>query len=179
MTKITAYIGITLIIIGVLGLGISKLSHLFQKKQPLTPTPSVISKSTPTPQQAVEKSASFVIFTNGTLRIFTAPMYHNLSTDVYIQVENPNIIQVKKEGITWDDFFKTLPIKLDQECLTTGTKQTFCTGENGTLKFYLNGEKTDDALTKEIKQGDKLLVSFGPTDDPQIKNQLTQIPDAN
>ncbi len=176
MTKITAYIGIALIIIGVLGLGFSKLSQTFQNKQILTPTPSTISQKTPQPEKPTEHLASFAIFTNGTFRIFTASMYHNLSPDVFIQKDNPNIVYVKKDGLTWDDFFKTLPMKLDQTCLTTGTKQTFCTGQNGTLKFYLNGEKTDDALQKEIKQGDKLLVSFGPIDDPQVKTQLTQIP---
>ena len=59
--------------------------------------------------QIVNKKASFAIFTNGTFRLFTAAMYHNLSEDVFIQADNPNIVHVKKTGITWDVFFKTLP----------------------------------------------------------------------
>ncbi len=92
------------------------------------------------------EQASFVIFTNGTFRIFTAAMYHNLSDDVFIQADNPNIIHIKKEGVTWNDFFSTLPFKLTSDCLTTGTKQTFCTGSNGSLKFYLNNERKKSML---------------------------------
>ena len=131
--------------------------------------------SSPTPQ-AVNKQASFSIFTNGIFRVFTAAMYHNLSDDVYIEASNPNIIKIKKDGITWDDFFKTLPFKLTKDCLTTGTKETFCTGSKGTLKFYLNVEKNENALNQKIKDGDKLLVTFGNESEIVIKEQLDQIP---
>lgn len=120
--------------------------------------------------------ASFAIFTNGTFRIFTASMYHNLSQDAYIEAGNPNIVHVKKTGTTWNDFFSTLPFKLTSECLTTGTKETFCTGNRGTLKFYINGEQKNNVLNQEIKEGDKLLVTFGTESDAQIKKQIDRIP---
>ncbi|MEO6508334.1 MAG: hypothetical protein ABIO02_00110 [Patescibacteria group bacterium] len=124
----------------------------------------------------VDMQASFVIFTNGTFRVFTAPMYHNLSPDVYIAADNPNIIKVKKVNITWNDFFKTLPFKLTSECLTTGTKETFCTGTQGTLKFYLNGKRNNNALDQEIKMGDRLLVTYGNESDIAIKQQINKVP---
>ncbi|MBI4097241.1 MAG: hypothetical protein HY428_02380 [Candidatus Levybacteria bacterium] len=126
--------------------------------------------------QTVNKQASFAIFTNGIFRIFTASMYHNLSDDVYIEASNSNIVKVKKAKITWDDFFKTLPFTLAKDCLTTGTRETFCTGSKGALKFYLNGEKNENALNQEIKDGDKLLVTFGNESEIVIKEQLDQIP---
>lgn len=131
--------------------------------------------STPT-TQPVDEQAAFAIFTNGTFRIFTAAMYHNLSEDVFIQADNPNIIHVKKEGVTWNDFFSTLPFKLTSDCLTTGTKQTFCTGNSGSLKFYLNGEKNESVLNQEIHSGDKLLVTFGNESEGVIKQQIAKIP---
>lgn len=119
---------------------------------------SQISSPTPTPFDA---RASFVIYTNGTLRIFTDPRYHNLSEDVYLEADDPGIVHVKKPDITWADFFETLPMKLTAECLATGTGQRFCTDENRKLKFYLNGELRPDALDETIQDGDELLVSFG------------------
>ncbi len=126
--------------------------------------------------QIVDKQASFAIFTNGTFRVFTAAMYHNLSPDVFIEVSNPNIIHIKKDGLTWNDFFSTLPFKLTHECLTTGTGQTFCTGSKGTLKFYINGEKSINALDQRINNKDKLLVSFGNESEIAIKKQFDRIP---
>ena len=122
--------------------------------------------------------ASFAIFTNGTFRIFTASMYHNLSEDVFIESSNPNVVNVKKAGISWGDFFETLPMELSSQCLTTGTGQTFCSNGTQTLKFYINGEFDSDALDREINEGDRLLVSYGNESDSQVTEQLQQIPTA-
>jgi len=132
-------------------------------------------KSSSVPQ-AVSKQASFVIFTNGTFRVFSAAMYHNLSDDIYIESNAPNIVKVKKAGITWNDFFSTLPFGLTHDCLTTGTKETFCTGGKGELKFYLNGERKESVLDQEIQNNDKLLVTFGNESEILIKKQIDQIP---
>jgi len=132
-------------------------------------------QSSPT-SQFVDKQASFAIFTNGTFRVFTAAMYHNQSPNVYIEESNPNIVKVRKAGVTWNDYFSTLPLTLTKDCLTTGTKETFCTGSKGTLKFYLNGERTENMLDQEIKNGDKLLVTFGIESEAIIKQQIDKMP---
>lgn len=123
-------------------------------------------------------NASFAIFTNGALRDFTNPRYHNQSKDVFIQSDNPNIIYVKKKGITWNDFFKTLPMQLSKDCLITGTGQKFCTNEDGSLKFYLNGQRDDNVLSKEIKNGDQALITYGNESEEEIKEQFQKIPKA-
>ena len=115
--------------------------------------PSPISQS-----QKTDIKASFSIVTGNITRSFSAEKYHNQSSDVYIENLDPTIVYVKKIGITWDDFFKTLPMKLTKDCLTTGDGETFCNGKNATLKFYLNDVETPDLLDQEIKDGDKALI---------------------
>jgi len=88
-------------------------------------------------------------------------MYHNLSQDVYITSDNPSIIHVKKAGITWADFFATLPMKLSKDCLVTGTKQTFCTGQEGSLRFYINDIENPEALDEIINEDNFLKVTYG------------------
>lgn len=126
--------------------------------------------------QEVDRQAAFAIFANGVFRVFTDPMYHNLSPDVYIESGSSNIIRVKKSGVTWNDFFRTLPLTLSQTCLITGTKEVFCTDHTKSLKFYLNGEYVSDALNREIQDADQLLVSFGPDIDSTIPQQIQRIP---
>ena len=137
------------------------------KQQPL---------STPSQVQSIDKQASFAIFTNGIFRVFTAAMYHNLSLDAYIEASNPNIIKIKKERLTWNDFFSTLPFKLTNDCLTTGTKETFCTSGDRTLQFYINGEKRERVLDLVIQDGDKLLITYGNESGEVIKKQTERIP---
>lgn len=82
----------------------------------------------------------------------------------------------KIEGITWEDFFKTLPFKLGKDCLITGTKQTFCTNNTHTLKFYINAKLDPEALERQLNDGDQLLISYGVKNDSEVENQLQLIP---
>lgn len=108
----------------------------------------------------VSFTATFEIYTKGTRRIFTDPRYHNLSPSVYITASEPSTVFVKKEGISWNDFFKTLPMQLTYDCLVTGTQQTFCTGEDGVLRFFINENENRSALDLKIEVGDNLKVTF-------------------
>jgi hypothetical protein len=164
----------------VASIGLLTLTWLFI----LSPSKSLTQpKTSPVPssqtQKTVEAKAAFAIFTNGTLRIFTAAMYHNQSSDVFIEAPNPNIINVKKQGLTWSDFFETLPMSLKKDCLVTGTKQTFCTNETARLRFFINGQEDPDALDRQIKDGNKLLVSYGNKTKEEINKELEQIPNPN
>lgn len=153
----------------VIGLALGTYFYTTSSTNEPTETPKAIEK--------VDYKASFVIFTNGTLRDFSDSKYHNQSKDVFITSENPNAIYIKKEGITWDDFFKTLPspMKLTKDCLITGTGQEFCTNNKASLKFYLNGKLDLNLLSKKIMDGDKALITFGSEDENEIKIQLKSL----
>lgn len=98
-----------------------------------------------------------------------------MSTEVYLEKDSPNTVFVKKKGATWDDFFKTLPMTLSKDCLVTGTKQSFCTDKQSSLKFYLNGARNDSLLEAEIKEGDRVLISFGKDNKEEIERQLKKL----
>ena len=137
------------------------ISAIIYLNKPQTPQ---ITSQTPTPtpfsEEKVNIKATFTIITGNITRNFKAEKYHNLSDDVYITADNPTLIHVKKAGITWDDFFKTLPMKLTKDCLTTGDGETFCDKKDGSLKFYLNDIEDNNLLDKEIKDDDKALIRF-------------------
>jgi len=123
-------------------------------------------------QPATPFTAQFLIYTNGTQRIFTATMYHRQSPAAYLTSENPSIIHVEQPNITWQVFFDTLPFSLDPTCLTTGTGQRFCSDESQRLSFFLNGAADPQALAKTIQPNDQLLITFGPNNDQHIEQQL-------
>lgn len=125
--------------------------------------PEKSAKPSPTPiihDQKVNIKASFMIITGTITRSFQAEKYHNQSPDVYLEKSDPAIVHVIKRGITWDDFFRTLPMKLTKDCLITGDGEMLCSGKNGSLKFYLNNVGSPNLLDQEIKDGDKALIKF-------------------
>lgn len=151
----------------------------FSKTQQTPSQPIQVSTTSPTNQpqiEAVDYKASFAIFTNGTFRIFTDSKYHRKSADVYIEPPDVNVIKIKKTGVTWSDFFSSLPMKLTKGCLTTGTGQNFCPGSGGSLRFYLNGQEDPNLLEKQIQNGDQALITFGDLDEKTIEEQLKKIP---
>lgn len=147
-----------------------------REEAPLTSfSEKVVERSAPIQSQDIDKKATFAIYTNGTFRIFTASRYHNLSKDVFISSDSPNTIRIKKLDITWNDFFKTLPMSLTHDCLTTGTQQVFCTNQNSVLKFYLNGVIDDNLLGREIANGDRALITFGSENEQQVMKQIESL----
>lgn len=171
MNKIGVIAGVSILaVLGVLFI----LRPNPQSKILPSPQSKEVFETTASPQ-SVDYTASFAIFTNGTFRVFTAAMYHNRSPDVYIEAANPNLIRVKKNRTTWQEFFDTLPFKLTPDCLTTGTNETFCTNQVNILMFYLNGVKTNDALSREIEPQDQLLVRYGKEDADALRQELEKL----
>ena len=125
--------------------------------------------------EVIDYRASFSIYTNGILRNFSSPKYHNLSDGVYITSEKPSVIIVEKVS-TWGDFFDTLPMDLTKDCLETGDGEEFCSEGEDELKFYLNGKRYDDLLYEEIKDGDRALITFGNETEKEIQIQIFSVP---
>lgn len=107
-----------------------------------------------------EFTASFDIYTLGTKRIFTDSRYHDLSEKVYIPADSPEMVIVTDPSSTWSDLFESLPMSLSEECLTTGTNQTFCTNDTYRLRFFINDNEDPGVLDKQIKEGDSLKVTY-------------------
>jgi len=124
----------------------------------------VVNKIPPTPTatsiEFSEYTAAFEIYTNGTRRIFTDQKYHNKSDSAYITLPKTSVINIKKPLVTWSDFFETLPMKLTKDCLTTGTGQTFCTGNGKVLRFYINNLESPNALDEVIKKDSLFVVRY-------------------
>lgn len=116
--------------------------------------------TSPTPTKT-SFTASFEIITLGTKRVFTQSMYHYQSPRVYIEDRDPSTIHVNDLGVTWGDFFDTLPLTLNQSCLITGNKETYCNNEQNKLSFILNNTNTPKSLEMEIRSGDHLIVRYG------------------
>jgi hypothetical protein len=158
-SRLLSLIIVVLIIIGIGGW------RLYNNQNQITPAGQTndsegIPVSTEVPETD-DFTATFEIITNGTRRIFTSAMYQNQSTDVFIQNPDPSIVYVKKAGITWADFFETLPFSVNKTCLVTGTKQTFCSNEDKQLRFYINGLEEPNALDLKIQPGDALRITYG------------------
>lgn len=174
MKKILLVI-VVIILIAISSSYIDESTDLLQENNSLISISSEVEVNS----QEVDVTAGFAIFTNGVFRVFTSSMYHNLSSEAYISRSEPNVIHVKVSGITWGEFFATLPLELTQACLVTGNKERYCSNDSAKLKFYINGVEDDNVLSREITQSDKLLITYGSKTEQQLKEELSKIPNVD
>jgi len=105
-------------------------------------------------------TAQFEIYTRGTLRTFNQSMYLNQSEKVYIKAGDSSRVYVNASGITWQDFFDTLPFSVSYDCLITGDGEKLCSDQEHQLTFILNGTTNANVLNQVIQPKDELVVEY-------------------
>ncbi len=72
-------------------------------------------------------------------------------------------------------FFRSISINLSKDSLTLTDGQILKNENGNTLKFYLNGNKVDELAEYVFQPSDKLLISYGPENDPNINQQISSV----
>ena len=122
--------------------------------------------------------AAIAIFINDEKLNFGLPQFQ-LSSN-YIHFENNNSYLIHKHAINvpLDMLFASIGMKISSDCILLNYNKStelnsgkFCTGQEESLMFYVNGEKYySDISQYELEHNDRILISFG--DAESISKQL-------
>lgn len=88
-----------------------------------------------------------------------------------------NVVHVHREQSTWDELFSSFGITLRKGCLTLPDETQYCSNEQETLKFYVNGVRVDAIHFEDVFDLERVLISYGPAEDPSIPAQLAAVSD--
>ena len=132
--------------------------------------------------KAVHKHADLAIYVNGRKVNLDADKYQSTEDDhkheyLHFHDNNGDVIHQHKKGKTIGEFFNSIGMKFTDECLQLETGQEYCNTENRSLKFFVNGERKTSYGDYEFSDLDRILISFGPKVDSNIKWQLKQVSD--
>ncbi len=132
--------------------------------------------------------ADFKVYVNGQVLDFSDKdhmdrMRKNLSVSSFIHVDSGSpapektgdILHMHATNVPLWLFFKSIGMKLEKDSLTLDNGQVLKSGDGNTLKFYLAGKKVDDLDSYVFQDLDKLLISYGPENDPDIQRQLNSL----
>ena len=72
-------------------------------------------------------------------------------------------------------FFETLGMQLTHDCFVFPDGRDFCSNDDYALKFYVNDKKIDDLSQYLISEDDRMLISYGPESEQEIKEQLAEL----
>ena len=126
--------------------------------------------------------ADFQAYTLGKPLDFNLPRYQVMEDLTHVERNDGEVIHIHATGITLGYFFKSLGYELTDECFALDTGNKYCNLGKATLKVYLKNRGSDweqiyypsDYVIQDL---DKMLVTYGPEDNNQIKEQQATVTD--
>ncbi len=101
----------------------------------------------------------------------------SLSNFVHLHDLKGNIIHKHAEGVTLGLFFETLDMNLNDTCLVLDDGTSYCNEENKEWKMYVNGKHNDQFAGYDIRDEDKILLSYGDEVEEELKAQIDSVSD--
>lgn len=126
--------------------------------------------------------ADFLVFIHGSPLDFSIEKYQAEERDdhnsgVHLHNSEGGVIHIHKRGTTLGDFFQSLDMMLSKECLILETKEQYCNDKNNTLKLYVNGERNEMFDAYEIRDLDRIVLTYGDESEEEIQGQLERVSD--
>jgi hypothetical protein len=106
---------------------------------------------------------------------FSAPAYQIKSSWIHFEGNDGTTVHKHATGVKMGYLFETLRLGLDDKCFEFQDGRNFCTNEDYTLRFFINGQQVDDIRDYELKDDDKILISYGAETQEEIDSQLLEL----
>lgn len=88
----------------------------------------------------------------------------SLKDDVHLHDNIGNVVHVHAEGIDWADFFTSIGMSFTGTTFQDHLGNITTNDEENAFRFFVNGEEVDMIDELEIRNNDKVLISYGPRD---------------
>lgn len=130
-------------------------------------------------QQEYHVHADFALYINGERFNFSQEKYMStnntlLSNFVHIHDLNGNVVHFHRQGIDLAFFFRSLGMRFNETCLKLDDGRQFCSGQQATLRFFVNGQENKKFGSYIPSDLDKILITFGPPGE-NVSQQLASI----
>lgn len=106
---------------------------------------------------------------------FSAPAYQIKSSWIHFEGNDGTTVHKHATGVKMGYLFETLRLGLDDKCFEFQDGRSFCTNDDYTLRFFINGEQVNDIRDYELKEDDKILISYGAETPEEIQSQLLEL----
>jgi len=106
---------------------------------------------------------------------FSATTYQIKNSWIHFEESDGNTIHRHSSGVTLDYLFETLSIAIDEDCYIFGDGRQFCTNEDYSLKYFINGDSVNNINDYVIQDDDRILISYGSETEDQIADQMNEL----
>ena len=106
---------------------------------------------------------------------FDGPAFQIKSAWIHFEGRDGTTIHKHATGVTLGFLFDTLSIGLDDQCYVFPDGKSFCTQDDYTLNFFINGEQVSDIRDYEIMEDDRILIVYGGETPEELDAYLLQL----
>jgi hypothetical protein len=106
---------------------------------------------------------------------FSATTYQIKSSWIHFEESDGDTIHRHSSGVTLDYLFGTLGLDIDEDCYIFGDGRQFCTNEDYSLKYFINGDSVNNINDYVIQDDDRILISYGSETEDQIADQMNEL----
>ncbi len=106
---------------------------------------------------------------------FSGPSFQIKSPWIHFEGRDGSTIHKHATGVTLEYLFDSLSIGLDDQCYVFPDGKAFCTQEDYTLNFFINGEQVSDIKDHEVMEGDRILVVYGGETPEELDAYVLQL----
>lgn len=106
---------------------------------------------------------------------FALPAYQIKTSWIHFEGGDGTTIHKHATGVKLGYLFDSLKLTLDDKCFIFQDGRQFCTNEDYTLNFYINGEKVNDVRNYEPMDKDRILIVYGAETPEEIQGLLLQL----
>ena len=113
--------------------------------------------------------AAITVFVDGEQLNFGLPQFQVSSRYIHFENHNPYLIHKHATGVPLEMLFASFGMKITQDCIILNYDVSadiksgrFCSGQDQSLVFYVNGEEYYSDISQYVlEHNDRILVSFG------------------
>ena len=106
---------------------------------------------------------------------YSAPAYQIKSSWIHFEGRDGTTVHKHATGVTLGYLFETLSLDIDDQCFVFQDGRSFCTNEDYTLSYFINGEQVNDIRDYEIMEDDRILISYGAETPEELEGQLIEL----
>jgi len=106
---------------------------------------------------------------------FAATTYQIKSSWIHFEESDGNTVHRHSSGVTLNYLFESLGIGIDEDCYIFGDGRQFCTNEDYSLKYFINGDRVNSINDHVVQNDDRILISYGGETEEQVIAQLNEL----
>ncbi|MDI1495827.1 MAG: putative membrane protein [Cenarchaeum symbiont of Oopsacas minuta] len=106
---------------------------------------------------------------------YSLPAYQIKSGWIHFEAQDGTTIHRHASGVTLEYLFNSVGIRLDEKCFVFPDYREFCTNEEFSLQYYVNGDIVNSINDLVIEDESRILISYGKDDSNRIAEELAEL----